>query len=269
MPCPLLNLGGDLAQPPVEEATPTSRRRRIERCGIERMRKPDTIPHKLDQLRTLRLLERRRRIAAQRLREKSPCRLTHTRRDKQRLPRFGRQATNPSSDETAEILRHRQRITRRYASVYHLTSDLEPEKWISAARLVDTQKQRPRQRPAEPTLQQLVDRGQTKRLEPETGRPRDLQTITRPARRWPLRCEQTDSLAPHPPERERERAHGWPIEPLHIVNRNEHRAISGQTDQDGAKGRRNCPRLNPRIFGLRPKKRNLKRMPLRTRKHIK
>ena len=154
----------------------------------------------------------------------------------QRLAAALRERRDPRLDEIEEVLGHRQPAEPRRDVVRQRPRDLEGEERVAACGLVDGQERPPRERPPKAQLEQLVQRGKAERPDRvPRHRPlgegaveleRHLQ-----ARLDPLRGDHADRLAPETTEREVKRTGGGPVDPLVVVQADDHAAAARKRGQ--------------------------------------
>src|SRR5262249_51701379 len=140
-----------------------------------------------------------------------------------------RQPGQTLAEHLAEAFRYAQRLAcrRARASANQLAADLESKERVPCSRLVDADKLGSGQLQVEPLLQQGVDSADGERADrqlfdpPLRERPtqleRNLQFRTRPKGR-----EQSDALLAEPPQRDLDGTGGRLIEPLQIIESDEH-----------------------------------------------
>jgi hypothetical protein len=117
------------------------------------------------------------------------------------------------------------------------SSDLEREERISSRCLQEAHEQGTGQRPAEPALDHVVQRCEGERSRDDafdpTLRPRAFEPQRHIARNLHASRQQQADARRQPPCRERQRPLGRRIEPLHVVDRQEHRPGSRELGQHG------------------------------------
>jgi hypothetical protein len=145
-------------------------------------------------------------------------------------------------------------------------SELQCEQRVAKRGVDDPAQELPRQAEAEPVGQEAADRADAERADLETLQPFPLERPLQlgPAART-LGEEKANRLALEPARGERERLGGGRIEPLHVVDRDEERLVSGQRAQPVQESDGDRLRVRRCTDGLGPQQRDLQRAQLRGR----
>ena len=235
MPGSFLHVRDDLAQPAVRLPTPVRRRPRVDRRGKQGVGKPD--PGTLELHHTLQgsRLEGGPGHRAIRPFEHRGRRRPQARGRQQDTLDIVRQHPQPGAQYPAQVGGHRKRFPRRglTPSSVQRPDQLEPIKRVSSR---GVEKPTHRQ-PGKPH----AGRRPQCRLESGHGQGTHLQAREAPGRQAcsgrgrgvpagldPNRRQQPDRLAPEPPQRELQHRRARTVEPLEVVDRDNHRPRSGQ-----------------------------------------
>jgi hypothetical protein len=146
--------------------------------------------------------------------------------------------------------------------------ELERVERVSARDLMHTQKRRPRERPAEPCLQEAVCGAET---EGADRQPLNALALDRPIELRRLRSfpkatgeQQEDRLLAHPPQGKRQHARRGRIEPLEVVDSEHERGLRSQNVQRAPDGHAECARIRA-IGGILDEERHFERAAPRRR----
>jgi len=158
-------------------------------------------------------------------------------RREQRVPRPLRQRRHPGADERAQAVGKRQNGLPGVVVIGQRASDLDREERITSRRLPDPAERPPGERASQPKLDDLVQRGRAERPQHDARhltlgqRLLDLQP-------WlavgpdALAGEQADRQPPEPPGGEREHPRDRAVEPVQIIDRDQHGRGPCQRRQD-------------------------------------
>ncbi len=270
MPRALLGIRDDGGQATVHGPPHSRRRGGGEGRDEQRVREGDQVAPELDHARLDRLLE----IAVRPL-PGAGGELHH--RDsragqrsgvQERLSRGRRKLREPGLDELAQVCRHGQRLARNRldAGPLERPGQLEREKRVAARRLVDAQEREARKREAEPAADELVEpRGaegsDRETFDPVAERQGELVRLGVLARQS-YGGQNADRLLVQAPAGEREHAGGGLVEPLDVVDGDEHRAGGREDAKAAEEGGRDRPVVRWGPARLRQQQRNLERLPL-------
>ena len=227
-------------------APPLVARLRIEGRREQRVGEPNRPVLALDHVRGDGRVERVRRDARplqERLRRRA-----QRRDERERLARGRRKRGDPRAHELVERLGNRQRLERVDVGVER-AGQLQREERIAARPLVDAEQRLPREGPAEPVAQEPVDRADAERSHRQPPDALRAERLLEPRRLRPLDEppgeQQAHVARVEPSQRERERARRGRVEPLDVVDGDQHRARARRA----ASARRAPPR---RARGDRP-----------------
>ena len=182
----------------------------------------------------------------------------------QRSTRLVRQSVEAGADERLQRLRDAQRLGR-VDVLAQGTPELERKEGISARDLVDAQQRRPRERPAEPRLQDPVQRAGTERADvlalDRFAVERKLELGSVGATPEPAGEKQPDVLALQAPQRELQGGSRRSVQPLDIVDREQDRLTLGEQVQRATDGHGQRSEVDRRARLLAEQQRGLERTP--------
>jgi hypothetical protein len=235
------------------------------------MRKPNDPTIDFDYARPLGRLQVRTPRPAQRRRHQPHLRLGQRGRHKQRLPGRRRQRPSAAGDQGLDVAGHWQRLARRRdPSLEQDPRDLQRKQGIAVGRLRHAHEHRPRQRPAELGLDDLVE---GRDVQGTDTNPDDPVVRQRPLQAQPVGVRVTGPAGgqdPHPrglkpPHGKVQHAGRWRVQPLQVVDRDQERLVRCQLQQGAADRRRQRAWVARRAVGVAAQQRDLQRLPLRRR----
>ena len=192
--------------------------------------------------------------------------------DEQDLDRLDRELGEPGAKQLPKAVRDRQRLAglELRAATDELAAELEREERVAAARLPDPSELGSGELEAKPGLEQPVQRADAERAERQPRQPafreRELELERHlDALRLAHRREHADPLAPQAPQRDLKRGGGRAVEPLQVVDGNQHRAPLLELAQRVEDRKPDRVRLRRIVLRLGQEQRDLQRTPAQRR----
>ena len=235
----------------------------------QRVREPDPVALGDQHARVLRLDHGGARVAlpVERLHDRGDRRLRERSGRERDDARVGREGRDPCRHQVLDAPRHRQRLVPAFVAPER-ARDLEREERVAAGSVREPDEQRPRQGRPEPAADQVVQRRHRERSDDDP-----LTTVVRQRTREPERQVGVSFDPPRheqrepgrqPPRREREGLLRRRVEPLDVVDRQQHGAPRRERVQDGDQRGRGRSRVR-RLVRLSEQERRFERAPLQRR----
>ena len=183
--------------------------------------------------------------------------------EEQGYPRFLRQVVQPCAHEPVEAFRNGQGV-RRVDMRPERAGDLERVERVPAGGLMEAEQRRPGENPSKPQLDEPLQGAGAERANGDA-----LDTVA--DRLLERRCRGTDPDATgeqqadpdvgQPPQRERERALRRRVEPLDVVDRDEHRLAFGEHLECSPDRHGHRPEVDRGVLRLAQEQSDLERAP--------
>ena len=257
----------------VQRAAPRGRDAGVGDGREERVGEAQALAVALDDAGRLGVRERGRGlVGAQRGLDVGGGRPRQRRRDVDRLARRGRQRVEPAADELLHARRQRQLRAHGRARVGQGPRDLEREERVAGGLLVQARERAAVEREVEPLPQQGVQLGPAEGAD-EQALQRQLgeRVVQRRGAAVGLdapRHEHADRLVAQPADGEGERELARLVEPLRVVDRDQHRPVGGDRAQRREQAQRHRARQRRLALRLRAQERDVHGEALRARQAV-
>jgi len=198
------------------------------------MREIDAIPVPIDDSCADRLLQRRSDVPAVGALEQRERGFGQRGRSQQHPARTRREASEPRSQQLVEALRNRKRVVKRGLSTTgrELAAEFECVERVTARDLVQPAERLVRVGRAQPLAQHALERSQAERTNRDSEQAGRLELPLEPKRQrlpgfdYSLREQQRNGLIAEPADGELQSGRRRSVQPLHIVNRQQHGRIT-------------------------------------------
>jgi len=229
----LLVARGGFGKPAMHRASSRGKHRCRQHCADEGVDEPHTIAADLDELRGERSLEALFRSRAGGSLDRVDGGIREQGHREQRLPRALGELREPRGEQSDYLVGYGQRLPGNwpYSSIGKGPRELDRQQGVAARSLFDSLQGRTRQSYAELRVDRVVDGAQGERAE-RNSVPVAREELAEPERvggRLGVLPQCHDHSDPNAglesPQGERERGFRRSVEPLHVVDRNQHRGL--------------------------------------------